>query len=52
MFFKKHKNLKKIQGDITTTFDVIKAIKSDFVYNFAGISDIEINKKTKRDCKD
>lgn len=40
--FLKHKNLTKIQGDIENFNDVNKAIKgNDFVYNFAGISDIE-----------
>ena len=38
----KHKNLKKIQGNIVNFNEVSKAIKgNDFVYNFAGISDIE-----------
>lgn len=40
--FLKHKNLKNIVGDIVKFNDVNKAIKGhDFVYNFAGISDIE-----------
>lgn len=40
--FLKHKNLTKIQSDIENFNDVNKAIKgNDFVYNFAGISDIE-----------
>ncbi len=46
----KHKNLKKIQGDIINFHDVIKAVKgNDFVYNFAGISDIEESIKKPRE---
>tara|TARA_Y100001958_G_C21124149_1_gene467382 strand:- start:169 stop:1023 length:855 start_codon:yes stop_codon:yes gene_type:complete len=43
----KHKNLKKIIGNISDYKKVKKAVKGhDYVYNFAGISDIEesINK--------
>jgi len=48
--FLKHKNLKNIVGDIVKFNDVDKAIKgNDFVYNFAGISDIEISIKKPRE---
>lgn len=45
-----HKNLRSVVGDIVNFNDVNKAIKgNDFVYNFAGISDIEESIKKPRD---
>ena len=46
----KHKNLKIFIGDIANFKDVSKAIRgNDYVYNFAGISDIEESIKKPRD---